>query len=157
MRKLRCDTLFHRSTPCPTNTLSAGRHPVGCCAFFKASAALPVPLRGRGNLRHVASQRQRGLRVWPTCLAPYVPRPFRGAEDGARFTARRFHGPALKANNIMRLSACSLSTAAIASISCPSACRLSRRGDSTRAWGYINVCHESQHRKYFSYSNFSCI
>jgi len=68
--------------------------PVRSCAFL-ASAALPTPLRGQDNLRHGAP-RAAVREGWPARTA----RPTRTTRPTH---ARRFHGPALKANNIMRL------------------------------------------------------
>jgi len=82
------DRLFFYGDTFKNDTLSA---PVR----FLASAALPTPLRGQDKLRHGAP-RAAVREGWPARTA----RPTRTTRPTH---ARRFHGPALEANNIMRL------------------------------------------------------
>ena len=87
----KSDRLSVKNDTCPLQE----RH-LSAPVRFLASAALPTPLRDQDNLRHGA----------PRAAVRDEGRPARTARP-ARTTrpthARRFHGPALKASNIMRL------------------------------------------------------
>ena len=83
------DGVHSKVTPFKNDTMSS----VVC---FLASAALSTPLRGQDNLRHGAPRAVVHDEGGPARTA----RPTRKTRPTY---ARRFHGPALKVNNIMRL------------------------------------------------------